>query len=130
MSNNAKAALVVVVAFVGGLFVGIAGDRLYLIRTHQFFPRRAAEFAEHRLVNRLQRELSLTDQQRVAVERIVAQRHAHVNAIWDSVRPRVRAEITAANAEIEKLLTPDQRTKFRSLQLRTEQHRGRGPRPF
>src|SRR5437764_253383 len=37
-----------------------------------------------------------------------------------SVRPQVRQELDATNAEIEKVLTPEQRTKFEALQL---QHR-------
>lgn len=127
MSSNAKAALLVAVAFVAGLFVGISGDRLYLIRTHQFFPRRAADSSAHRLVDRLDRELDLTDAQQAAIQKIVDERRARIEAAWNEVRPRVRAEIAATNAEIEKILTPQQREKFRSLRI-GEPRRGHGSR--
>lgn len=130
MSSNAKAVLLVAIAFVGGLFIGVSGDRLYLIRTHQFFPRRPTSFAAQRLVGRLDHELNLSETQRVAIQRIVSGHHARIETIWNDARPRVRTEIEAANGEIEKVLTPEQRTKFRNLRMHEAPHRGRGSRPF
>ena len=111
MSSNAKAALIVVVAFVAGLFVGIAGDRFVLLR--------APRHGSGRLVAYLARELKLTDQQRAQVEKIVSAHRSGMEA-------QMHKEIDAANAEIESVLTPDQRTKFREMRARAERRRSRG----
>jgi hypothetical protein len=130
MSSSAKATIVVVIAFIAGLFVGIAGDRFVLIRRGQLFPRRGAEFSSRRLVDHLNRELRLSDAQRTQVQRIVDQHHAAVENVWSSVRPKVRAEIDAANREIDTVLTADQRTKFHAMRARVERRRGAAGAPF
>ena len=121
MSSSAKAALIVVVAFVAGLFVGVAGDRFVLYRTGQLFPHRASGH----LVSYLTRELKLTDAQRAQVEKIVNDHRAKIEAIYKNVDPQMRTEIAAANTDIEAVLTPDQRTKFREMRQRVEKRRGR-----
>jgi len=131
-STRTTAALVVIVAFIAGFFVGIAGDRLYLIHTRQFFPRRAADYAAHHVVSRLDRELHLTDAQKTSIQRVVDQHRVRIEAVWNNVRPQVRQEIEAANAEIDRLLTPEQRTKFQQMRMRMAPRRGghrEGPLP-
>ncbi len=47
-----------------------------------------------------------------------------------SIRPQVRQEIDATNAEIDKILTAEQKTKFAKLRMRVEaRRRERGSRP-
>ena len=130
MSSRTKAALIVAVAFVAGLFFGVAGDRLVLIRSGRLFPRRGAAFAASRIVDHLNRDLHLSDAQRIQVQRIIDQHHTRIENVWNSVHPQVRAELDAANAEIEKVLTPEQLGKFREIRARAQQRRGRrGPNP-
>ncbi len=113
------------VAFIAGLFIGVAGDRLVLIRSGQFFPRHAAAFSAAHVVDRMNRDLHFSDAQRVQIQRIIDQYHTRIDGIWNGVRPQVRREIDAANAEIEKTLTPEQVSKFREMRARTQQRRGR-----
>ena len=130
MSSSTKAALIVAVAFVAGLFVGIAGDRALLIHSGRLFPRRGGAFAAQHVVDRLDRQLHLSDAQRMAIQRIVDVHHARIQSVWDNVRPQVRREIDATTAEIESVLTPQQRATFRDMRSRGDRRR-RGPmRPF
>jgi hypothetical protein len=131
MSNRSKAALIVIAAFVAGVMIGVAGDRFALLRSGQLYPRRAVAFAASHVVDRLGRDLELSDTQKRDVRAIVDRHHARIDAAWSNVRPQVKREIDAATAEIEAVLTPEQRTKFRELRVKAEQrrrHRGGPPR--
>ena len=133
MSSSAKAAVIVVVAFVAGLFVGIAGDRALLIYTGRLFPRHAPGFAAHRVVEHLDHELHLTAAQRAQVQQIIEQHRARIDAAWNNARPQVQREMQQTHAEIDRVLTPEQRAKLQDMQSRADRHRrrmGGGPPPF
>jgi hypothetical protein len=119
VSNKTRTAaiVVVIVAFLAGILVGVAGDHLYLIHNGRLFPRHAARFAADRLADRLAGELELTPRQKTQVQQIIERHHAKIDAIMSNVRPQVRGEIDATNAEIETILTPAQRTKFATLRM-------------
>ncbi|MGA8807586.1 MAG: hypothetical protein WB973_06880 [Thermoanaerobaculia bacterium] len=121
MSSNTRAAAVavVVVAFVAGILVGVAGDHLYLIRSGRLSPRHTtSRFAAARMADRLTHELDLTPQQKTQVQSIIERHRAKIDATMASVRPQVRQEVDATNAEIETVLTPAQKTKFADLRMR------------
>ena len=122
--------IVVLAAFAAGMIVGVTGDRVYLIRTRQYFPSRAAgrSMTKH-LADRLDRELHFDPQQRTRVESILERRRQSIDTIWSSVRPQVETEINAANAEIDKVLNDEQRAKFKSLQMRIHSRPHRGELP-
>ena len=113
-----KAAALLIVCFVGGVVVGIALDRLTLLRQHRMLPKGGLQFASERIAGRLERELNLTDQQRAEVDRILSTRQVRTEEVWKSVRPAVRAEIERTDAEIEALLTPQQRERFHEIRDR------------
>lgn len=117
MSNKTRTAavVVVIVAFLAGILVGVAGDHFYLIR---LFPRHTARFSADRMAERLAGELELTPQQRTQVQQIIERHRAKIDAIMSNARPQVRGEIDATNADIETVLTPAQRTKFATLRMR------------
>ena len=116
----------VIAAFVGGVFVGIAGDHFYL-----FHRRRPpfGQFVTRRIVEHLDRELNLTSQQKAAVEHIIDQHHTRIDALMSGIQPQVRAEIDAANAEIDKILTPQQRDQFNKMRMRIRGRRHGPPSP-
>jgi hypothetical protein len=109
--------VVVIVAFLAGVLVGVAGDHLYLIRTGRLFPRHASRFATDRMTDRLTNELQLTPQQKTQVQQIIERHRTKIDALMSNVRPQVRQELDATNAEIETILTPGQRTKFAALRM-------------
>ena len=118
------AVVVVIIAFVAGLFVGIAGDRLYF---HRMFPGRR-DFGSSRIMERLNRELHLTADQKSQVQKIVDSHRTRIESIMTPVRPEIRKELDATNAEIEKVLTPDQRAQFQKM-LAHMPRRGMPPGP-
>jgi hypothetical protein len=109
--------VVVIVAFLAGILVGVAGDHLYLIRSGRLFPRHGSHFAADRMTDRLANELQLSAQQKTQVQQIIERHRAKIDAAMSNVRPQVRQELDATNAEIEAVLTPDQRTKFAALRM-------------
>ena len=124
-SPRAAAALLIVGALVAGVVLGIAGDRAWMHYHRPTGPRL------DRLVEHLDQELHLTPQQKEAVRQIVQRRRARIEAIAATMRPQMRQEIESTNAEIEKVLNPEQRLKFQSLSQRMHQrHRGRGEPPL
>ncbi|MGZ7039151.1 MAG: hypothetical protein ACXVH7_04435 [Thermoanaerobaculia bacterium] len=118
-SSNAKviASIVVVVAFVAGLLVGAVADRIYLFRHGPPRERHAGEFIAARVVERLDRELKFTPEQKQQITVIVTGHGKRIDAIWSGLRPQMRQEIDAANREISAVLTPDQRVKFDKLRM-------------
>jgi hypothetical protein len=117
------AIVVVVVAFIAGILVGVAGDHLYLIHSGRLSPRRNARFTSSRMADNLSRELQLSPDQKTQVQQIIERHRAKIDATMSTVRPQVRQELDATNKEIETILTPEQRTKFAAMRMRIEQRR-------
>ncbi|HEX6095459.1 MAG TPA: hypothetical protein VF432_03965 [Thermoanaerobaculia bacterium] len=113
------AVLVLMLTFGAGFIAGAAAH--HLMGHREGMP----AFAMHAMVNRLDRRLDLTDAQRKQVEEIIHRRHATINAMWSGVRPRVRQELEATNAEIAKVLTPAQRAKFEKMRMHLLHPRGK-----
>jgi Spy/CpxP family protein refolding chaperone len=95
------AAIVVLAAFVAGVCAGIFADRVLMHRGPH--PPR---FASRMMMERLDRHLDLTDAQRAKIEQIIERHHRSIGT-----------ELAAANAEIERVLTPEQRQKFAKMRM-------------
>lgn len=119
-STKTKLVAVALIAltFLAGMAAGVFAAHMHILRGGPG----AARFP-HAMVNRLDRRLDLTDAQRKQVEEIVNRRHANIHAVWKGVRPRVRAEVEAANEEIARVLTPEQRARFEKMRMRMLGHR-------
>jgi Spy/CpxP family protein refolding chaperone len=124
VSSNTRAAAVavVVVAFIAGILVGVAGDHFYLIRSGRLSPRHG-RFAADRMTDRLTHELDLSPRQKTQVQQIVERHRAKIDATMAAARSQVRQELEATNAEIETVLTPEQKTKFANLRMRIDARR-------
>jgi len=97
------AVLVLMLTFASGLIVGVVVGRVGVMRSMRGpMP----EFAAHMLMHRLDRQLDLSETQEKEIRAIFEKRHA-----------RMRGEIEETNAEIEKVLTPAQREKFRRMRM-------------
>ena len=92
------------------------------------FPGRR-DFGAARIVERLNRELHLTSQQKSAVQQIIDRHRARIDALMTGVRPQIRQELDATNAEIDKILTPDQRAAFAKMRMHMPGRRGMGGPP-
>ena len=128
--NSAKtiaiAAVVLVITFLSGAAAGMLFAHLGFM--HRGPRMHSPRMVPKMMVHRLSRSLDLTPEQRTKVEAIVKRYHARIFRVTESVHPQVRAEIEAANREIEALLTPEQREKFQKLKLRLGHHEGRSRR--
>ena len=111
--NTLLAIFVLGVTFAAGIAVGVFGAFMM----HRRGDGRIPPFAAPAMVNRLDRHLDLTDEQRAKITAIMEKRHQRINSLWQQVRPRVDQEIAATNAEIEKILTPEQREKFQKMKM-------------
>ena len=109
------ACVIVLVTFVAGMFTGIFVD--HLTRRPHGGPR-IRRAAAHMMLSRLDRHLDLTDDQEKKIGEILRRRHERITELWEGVRPQVSKEIEATNAEIERLLTPEQRAKFQEMKMR------------
>ena len=115
------AVLVLLLTFGAGAIAGAAVHHLVFAHREQLAP-----FAMRAMVNRLDRHLDLTDAQRRQVEEIIRRHHERIDSIWTNARPHVSAELVAANAEIEKVLTPEQRAKYAKMRMHLLRHRDTG----
>ena len=97
-----------------GVAVGVFSSHVMMLRGGHGAP----PFPARAMVNRLDRHLDLTDAQRAKVQEIIERRHARIAETWSSVRPRVSEEIARTNAEIDAVLTPEQRQKFARMKMR------------
>jgi hypothetical protein len=111
-STRLLAALVVVVTFFVGAVVGAFAVHAWLLRGG--LPQHSAQF----ITRRLDRRLHFNDQQRLQVIEIVDRHERRIAIIWTNVRPAVHQEIEAANVEIDRVLTPEQRVVFSQIRMR------------
>jgi Spy/CpxP family protein refolding chaperone len=96
------AIVVLVVTFVSGLVVGFGVGRFGP------FMRGGGhgDFAAHMMLTRLDHHLDLTTAQENQIREIFRRRHE-----------RMLEELSTANAEIERVLTPAQRQKFTKMRM-------------
>lgn len=134
-SPRAMAAVVVAATLIAGILVGIGLDRAF------FRPRRPAfgafgamrdpvrpnaDSVRAHMLAGLARQLRLTPDQEARIDTIMMRRMAMLDSIRKATSPQIRALIGATRAQIDSVLTPEQRDKFRSLR---QHRRGRRFRP-
>lgn len=126
------AALVLALVAVSGVLCGVALDRLVLSphgrgRAWAFGARgvRSPEVLRREARARFARELQLTPDQSARIDTIMTHQVVRMRAIRDSVRPSLDSVIVDTRRQIEAVLTPDQRQRFRRFPF---QPGGRGLR--
>ena len=115
-SSVVRAAVVVLFTFVAGIAIGVGADRMYLLFHERIVPRGGIEFMGRHLQRRLDRKLDLSDAQEAQVKAIIDRRTKRMLSALNAVHKDMHAEFEATNAEIEEILTPEQREKFRTMQ--------------
>jgi periplasmic protein CpxP/Spy len=127
--------LFVLAVFCLGLAVGLVFGRRMAPRppsgTDAFLAGRAPGGRGVRpgmLIERLDRELQLTDDQRARVQSIFDARRPRLEAIQRDMAARAGDEQRELQAEVRKVLTPEQQGRFdRWLEQQPRGRRGRGP---
>lgn len=111
--------------FLAGLAVGCF--------TSPFFLRHRAEhrIMADQMLNRLDRQLHLTPEQREKIKPITERTAAQLRIARREMGQHVRDILTTSHREIIPLLTPEQQAKLQRLEQRHRErmHRGSSPRP-
>ncbi len=106
------AAVVLVVTFVTGVVAGIGLARFAHLSRGPRGP--IPQFATHMMLSRLDKHLDLNDAQEAQIRTIFERRHK-----------QMVEEIATTNTEIERVLTPEQREKFKRMRMHLAGRRGR-----
>jgi Spy/CpxP family protein refolding chaperone len=116
------AALIFLAGGITGAFVAPKVGR------HFMRPPRAEELSRH-MLEHLQSELSLTADQATKIRPLIQNTGREMEQLRRETTQRVRARIAETNAEISRLLTPEQEVKFQRLEAehRRHLHHGEGP---
>jgi len=123
--------VLLVLVFVAGAAVGIAGDRLDLIpkpiqATESSGPegdreqgpprdRAAADEDDQTTIERFADDLGLTTAQRSEIEALLDRYRSSTRELWHEVRPKYRTLMDSVRVEIEAVLTPRQVEQYRAL---------------
>jgi hypothetical protein len=133
LSPRAMAVVVVCVTLIAGILVGIGLDRAFFRPRHAPFGRFAiirggpnADSARMRMRADFARQLHLTPGQQARIDTILERRMAVLDSIRKTTMPQIRTLIGATQAQIDSVLTPEQRETFQSLR---QHRRGRRFRP-
>lgn len=116
-----KVVLVAAIIFVAGAVTGALTTRLKSSGSH---PPQRGNFGSHRsqrgeLMERMQRELQLSQEQRQNIEQILRESREKVKQLCDSIAPHVSEEHSKVRERIRAELTPEQREKYEQLFKRT-----------
>jgi len=101
--------------FIVGMLAGGAIDRMLLMHQRRMLPRHGMRFAAEHVLSRLDRELQLSEPQEHQIRKILRRREQSIQRLWSNVQPNVRSEIDQANVEIERVLTPEQRPRYKVI---------------
>lgn len=66
-------------------------------------------------LQRMERELGLSPEQKERVEKALAESHKRTRALWEPLQPQFRSEVARVEGEIRSCLKPEQVSKFDEL---------------
>ena len=84
-------------------------------RSQDIPPPRLAERMGKQFVQQLNDTLHLTPEQRVKIEKIIAEGQERNHEIWTNIAPKMRAVMQEVNQQIREELTPEQLKPFEEL---------------
>lgn len=108
------AMLSVIGVLVIGILIGALGTHLYFIDEIRR-PKTPPRFQPDAFIERLTDELDLSREQLIAIREIGRETRERADALHREMLPRVRAEMDAARAAMEALLTDEQRERFERM---------------
>ena len=81
-------------------------------------PAPPMEKGRRSMLDRMQRDLSLSDSQRDAIKEIFAKSSDRSKELWKVIKEPMDAEVKRVHEEIKAVLTPEQAVKFEELSKR------------
>ena len=113
-----KPAFALLLVFVAGMFVGVVGTRMVVRRVASAMianPQLARDMVQRRIVLQLTRRLNLRPEQRAQVREILSEMQGQLKMINQETQPRRVQAITNAEAQIDLVLTTEQKLEFGRL---------------
>jgi len=104
--------------FVVGVLVGGFAVHLYYAKEQRGRGDRGDRFHAERFIERLERELALTAEQRARIDEILQRARVESDELHREMVPRVRGHMQQTRAQIRGVLTPQQQEKFDALHER------------
>ena len=115
LGPRAQAVLVLTLVAALGALLGILGDRYVAQQRSRGDDVRAGGPDRVRFIDRMAEHLELTDEQRTAIDSILAQQQVRVRALTREYQPQFRTIAEDTRHSIEAVLTPEQRERMRTL---------------
>ncbi|NNG17891.1 MAG: periplasmic heavy metal sensor [Gemmatimonadales bacterium] len=121
--SKLSAVALLIAAFVLGALTG--GAALALAdRGSDAGPKRGGKTS---FIERLDRDLGLSAEQRESVELILEQHRPRMDSLWREVAPRFETLRAEVRSELNTILTPEQQVKHQEMmERRAERHRQNG----
>jgi Spy/CpxP family protein refolding chaperone len=137
MTARGTAAVVLALCVSVGTIAGVVLDRVLLIPHHigrrapPRGPRAVWPASQAASRDRLAAELALTDSQRVKLDSVLSRQTARFRAAREVIQPQVDSIFQQTRAQIDSMLTPQQRDQLRNIRDRNlfGFPPGIGPRP-
>jgi hypothetical protein len=107
---------------IGSCLTMITG-KVLIHRAFRHGPRKA--HFQKRLVHKLERKLSLDEEQKKKVEEIISSRHEKIHAALKEGYPVIKGHVESGITEIESILTDDQKEKWKDIKGKLQKHRNR-----
>jgi hypothetical protein len=132
-SARLLSALVLVVTLLAGFIIGIFVDHHFLLRAggrhggwgDRESRSRMSPREPGRRWSRFTERLELTPEQKVAADTIFAQRSRQLDSLRAVIGPEMKRVMTHARAQIDSLLTPEQRARHEEMKKERGGRRGR-----
>ena len=122
-----KRVLAVLCVFISGVIVGIVGHDLHM--KHMFDRMRHSPPGDKGdfIVNRMQKELGLTEAQVSKIRPIVKEGDRKVSELRDTFHPKMKEILDLTMEQVKKELSDEQKREFEKIHRRMKE---RGPVPF
>ena len=125
MTARGTAAVVLALCVSVGTIAGVVLDRVLLIPNHigrrappPRGPRALWPASQSASRDRLATELALTDSQRVKLDTVLSRQTARFRAAREVIQPQVDSIFQQTRAQIDSMLTPQQRDQLRNIRDR------------
>ena len=112
MNNRVKVSVGILLVFVLGILAGTFGTQAYMKYRMSHFVQRGHEARAELLLERLSRNLDLTETQRAQIEKILRDSQKTLAEIGQRCRPQVSKIIENNFAMIREILTDEQKQKL------------------
>lgn len=121
MNPRSNVAAALLIGLIVGVWTGSSLDRKAMRRLHGQGPN------VEKMVKRLKRDLKLDEAQTVAVRSALESRRPQHMKLREEHEARFRALRAEIEADIEKVLTPEQKVRFAEKRAEWEKRRGSVP---